>query len=863
MNLTKLEAIERAAIVTAVAYQVTWDFTSLGDTFLATTTITFDATAGAQTFIECAAVAASKVELNGVELDASTALSHGRIELTGLKAHNTLAIDAEFAYRTDGQGIHRFVDPEDGETYLYSQFAANDARSALPCFDQPDIRATFAITVVAPAHWVVVSNSPTPTPEPVPASAIEDASVASDASQASANLWVFPTTVALPTYVAAVVAGPYAYEEGMLTSRKGILSARVYGRKNLKAHLDSAEMIATVQAGLDLYERVFDNEYPYEKYDQVFVPEYNLGAMENVGCVTFSEDRLLFRSRPTDALRESRRNIQLHELSHMWFGNLVTMRWWDDLWLNESFAEFIGTWATEETTEWKDAWVTFGAGRKSVAYVQDQLPTTHAIVTEVPDTEATVSAFDMITYAKGASALKQLAAYVGEEAFFGGVASYLKRYAFGNATLAEFLAEVEAAAGRRLDSWASAWLQTPGVTTLRPVIDTDPEGVIISFAVAEDVPTQFPVHRPHNITIAGYTHGDGAFTRIWSVDAEIGGPLTGVSAIAGKARPDLLLVNDGDRTYAKAQLDDISVKTVTEHLGDLTDAMPLANVLDAAWHMCRDAELAAECYINAVLVALPNMSNSETAESHIRTMTVALSRYVPPARTAEVTASAAERLWTITQNAGPGTDLQLLSLKAYARLAATPEQAARLADLLDGALALAGLKVDADLGWDLITGLTATGSAAEGSISGRLATDPGAAGQRRAAGARAAIGTVEAKASAWDTLARPSAPVPNAVQYEIAAGFARVIDPAVLSPLVGALMADLRGYYEANEGFVGARVVKLVFPIWAAGRVNGLDGLVEKWLADNADASSVLLKIAREGLDDIGRAVAAQAVTAE
>ena len=853
MNLTKLEAIERSAQISAVTYEITWDFAGEGDTFLATTTVTFDSTEGAETFIECAAIAASRVELNGVELDASTALSHGRIELGGLKAHNILAIDAEFAYRTDGQGIHRFIDPEDGETYLYSQFAANDARSAFPCFDQPDIRATFSIAVVAPSHWVVVSNSPTPMPEAVP----------TGAADASANLWVFPATAPLPTYVAAVVAGPYAYEEGTLTSRKGTLKARVYGRKNLKAHLDSAEMIATVQAGLELYERVFDTEYPYEKYDQVFVPEYNLGAMENVGCVTLSEDRLLFRSRPTDALRESRRNIQLHELSHMWFGNLVTMRWWDDLWLNESFAEFIGTWATEQTTEWKDAWVTFGAGRKSVAYIQDQLPTTHAIVTEVPDTEATVSAFDMITYAKGASALKQLAAYVGEEAFFGGVASYLKRYAFGNATLAEFLAEVETAAGRELDAWASAWLQTPGVTTLRPVIDTDPEGVITSFAIAEDVPAQFPVHRPHNITIAGYKHGDGSFTRTWSVDAEIGGPLTGVSAIAGKARPDLLLVNDADRTYAKAQLDDVSNETVTEHLGDLTDAMPLANVLDAAWHMCRDAELAAERYINSVLVALPNMSNSETAESHIRTMTVALSRYVPPARTTEVTASAAERLWTITQNAGPGTDLQLLSLKAYARLAATPEQAARLADLLDGALALAGLKVDADLGWDLITGLTATGSAAEGSISGRLATDPGAAGQRRAAGARAAISTVEAKARAWDILARPNAPVPNAVQYEVAAGFARVIDPAVLSPLVGALMADLRGYYEANEGFVGARVVKLVFPIWAAGRVDGIDGLVESWLADNADASSVLLKIAREGLDDIRRALAAQAVTAE
>lgn len=855
MNLTKPEAAERAALVSAVRYDIAWDFTAPGATFVASTTVTFDAVPGCATFIECAAEAVSRIELNGAELDTASCLVEGRIALTDLAASNTLTIDAEFAYRSDGQGIHRFVDPEDGEAYLYSQFAANDARSAFPCFDQPDIRAVFSIAVVAPAHWVVVSNSPTPEPEPVPA-------VASEASgDASAHLWTFPPTAALPTYVAAVVAGPYAYEEGTVTSRKGTLSARVYGRKSLAAHLDGAEMIATVQAGMELFERVFGTDYPYEKYDQVFVPEYNLGAMENVGCVTFSEDRLLFRSRPTDAMREQRLNIQLHELSHMWFGNLVTMRWWDDLWLNESFAEFVGTWATEHVTPWKDSWVTFGASRKSVAYIQDQLPTTHAIVTEVPDTEATVSAFDMITYAKGASALKQLAAHVGEEAFFAGVASYLKRYAFGNATLVEFLAEVEAAAGRPLAAWASAWLQTPGVTTLRPVIDTDLAGVITSLAVAEDVPAAFPVHRPHCITVGAYLHGDGGFTRVWEAEATIDGPLVGIASAAGRQRPDLILVNDADRTYAKAQLDDVSLATVVAHLADLAEPMPVANVLDALWHMCRDAVLPAQTYIDAVLTALPTMTNSETAEAHVRTMTLALSRYVAPDATLAATEAAAERLWTIADNAAPGSDRQLQALRAYARLAATPSQAARLADLLDGVVRLSGLTVDSDLGWDLLTGLTAVGTAGEGEIAGRVCSDPGAVGQRRAAGARAAIGTLEAKAAAWDALAHPGSPVPNAVQYEIAAGLARAVDPALLSPLAPVILDGLRGYYAANEGFVGARVARLVFPVWAAGRVDGLDETVTRWLSDNTDAPSVLLKIVREGLDDIRRALAAQAAS--
>jgi aminopeptidase N len=301
---------------------------------------------------------------------------------------------------------------------------------------------------------------------------------------------------------------------------------------------------------------------------------------------------------------------------------------------------------------------------------------------------------------------------------------------------------------------------------------------------------------------------------------------------------------------------------MTAHLGDLTQSKQLANVLDTAWHMCRDAAMTAECYVNAVLTALPHIPNSETAESHVRTMTVALGRYAPPAQVVQLTGDAAERLWVTAQNAGPGSDRQLQALRAYARLATTPAQVARLADLLDGALRLAGLAVDTDLGWDLLSGLTAAGAAAEGSISGRLAADPGAMGQRRAAGARAAIGTLEAKSNAWNALARPASPVPNAVQYEIATGFARAIDPSLLSPLAGVVLADLRDYYTANEGFVGARVARLVFPTWAAGRVDGLESMIAQWLADNTDAPSVLVKIVREGLDDVRRALAVQAVVA-
>ncbi|WP_291380735.1 aminopeptidase N [Demequina sp.] len=856
MNLTKSEAADRAALIPSATYDISWDFTGPGDTYRNRTVVTFDAPAGASTFLDCIGATVTSITLNGTALAPATYAADGRVELSSLAEHNIVAVEADFAYRTDGQGIHRFIDPEDGEVYLYSQYAAADAHSTFPCFDQPDIKATFAIEVLAPAHWVVVSNSPTPEPTPVPGAT-------TSIGEGGVNRWTFAPTVPLPTYVAAVVAGPYAWAEGSLRTRRGPLKARVYGRKNLAAHLDAEEMIGTVQAGMTLYEKVFDTEFPYDKYDQVFVPEYNLGAMENVGCVTFSEDHLLFRSRPSDAARERRLNVVLHELSHMWFGNLVTMRWWDDLWLNESFAEFVGTWATEQVTPWKDAWVTFGASRKSNAYVQDQLPTTHAIVTEIPDLEATVSAFDMITYAKGASALKQLAAHVGEDAFFAGVAAYLKRHAFGNATLAEFLAEVETAAMTPLDGWARAWLETPGATTLRPVIETDDAGVVTSFAVAEDVPDAHPVHRPHRVTIAGYAHVGDKFERAWSVVASLAGAVTEVPDVIGTPRPDLLLVNDADRTYAKAHLDIVSLATVAAHVGDLRHPMAQASVLDALWHMCRDAALPARHYIDAVLAALPVIANSEVAEAHARTMVIALTRYVPPAQAAAATEAAAESLWATADAAASGSDLQLQALKAYARLATTPAQAARLGALLDGSDTLPGVEVDTDLAWDLLAGMAACGVAGAAEIEQRLALDPGAIGRRRAAGTRAVIATPEAKRAAWDALAHPAdEPAPNAVQYETALGLSRATDPALLAPLAPTLLAELRDYYEANEGWVGARVARYVFPTWAVGRIPTLESDIERWLANNSDAPSVLVKIVVEGLDEVQRALAAQAASA-
>ncbi len=659
----------------------------------------------------------------------------------------------------------------------------------------------------------------------------------------------------------AVIAGPYAKATGTLRSAKGDLPAAVYGRANLAEHLDAAEMLAVTQHGLDLFESVFGIPYPYDKYDQIFVPEYNLGAMENAGCVTFSEDRLLFRSRPSQALREMRTNIVLHELSHQWFGNLVTMRWWDDLWLNESFAEFMGTWATARLPQWPDAWVTFTAERKSIAYVQDQLPTTHAIVTEIPDTEATVSAFDMITYAKGASALRQLVAYLGEEAFFAGASAYLKRHAWGNATLAQFLGELEAATGADLTAWARAWLETPGPSTLRPVIEAD-AGALVSLAIAQDVPAQFPVHRPHGIVVAGYLHDARAgFERAWEVPVTVEGPLTPVSAAAGLVEPDLLLVNDGDLTYAKVQLDPRSLAALVAHPGDLREAMPLSLVLDALWHMVRDAALPAATYVDAVTAALPHLTVSQVIEAHLANLATALVRYAPPAGAGALAVRAAEAVWEVASTAAPGSDLQLQALRGYARLVSGADQAARLRALVDGTGTLSGLSVDTDLKWTLLASMAMAGDADESDIQAMLTTDPGAIGLRRAAGVRASLAGAAAKAATWRALAHPEGhDLPNAVQYEMALGLVRVLDPAALLPLVPVILDECTDYYARHEGFVGARVVRYVFPTWAAGRVAGLADTLGQWLDSHATAPSVLRKIVIEAREEIDRASAAQRV---
>lgn len=478
-NLTRAEATARAGVVQVHSYDVTLDLTTGPDTFASTTVVRFAATPGASTFIDLIAPAVHEVVLNGRALDVADVFADSRITLPDLAAENELRVVADCAYMTTGEGLHRFVDPVDGEVYLYSQFEVADSRRVFAVFEQPDLKAEFTFTVTAPAHWTVISNSPTPTPEPAGGS---NRNGGRDEGTAT---WRFAPTPRLSSYVTAIVAGPYHRAEDELTSRDGrTVPLGVLCRASLAEHLDADNVVDVTKAGFAFYEELFDLPYPFAKYDQIFVPEFNAGAMENAGAVTFLEN-YVFRSKVPEAMVERRAVTILHELAHMWFGDLVTMRWWDDLWLNESFAEYVSTLATAEATRWRSAWTTFSAMEKSWAYRQDQLPSTHPIVADIRDLEDVEVNFDGITYAKGASVLKQLVSWVGRDAFFAGVREYFRKHAWGNTSLRDLLVELEATSGRDLTSWSSLWLERAGVTLLRPRVETDADGVLVAVEILD------------------------------------------------------------------------------------------------------------------------------------------------------------------------------------------------------------------------------------------------------------------------------------------------------------------------------------------------------------------------------------------
>lgn len=838
-NLTRVEAQERAAIVTTHSYDVTLDVTSGDETFLSTTRVRFGATPGAATFIDAITRRVHSVTLNGAALDPAEVSDGVRIRLPDLGEENELIVIADAMYTNTGEGLHRFVDPVDGEVYLYSQFEVPDSRRVFAVFEQPDLKAEFTFTVTAPAHWTVVSNSP----------------VTSIDELGDTRTWRFQPTPVISSYITAIVAGPYVSEHGELTSSDGrTIPLGVYARASLAQYLDADYILAKTREGFAFYEELFQRPYPFEKYDQLFVPEFNAGAMENAGAVTFTES-YVFRSKVTDAVRERRVVTILHELAHMWFGDLVTMKWWNDLWLNESFAEFMSTLAVAEATEWHEAWTTFAAMEKSWAYRQDQLPSTHPIVAEIRDLEDVQVNFDGITYAKGASVLKQLVAWVGREPFFEGVARYFDKHAHGNTELNDLLVELEATSGRDLTSWSKLWLETAGVNTLRVSLRADEDDRYTTFAIMQSAPEEHPVLRPHRLGIGLYNLRDGRLVRDEQVEIDVeAARRTDVPQLLGHKHPDLLLINDDDLAYAKIRLDEGSLATAMAHLSDIENPLARSLVWGAVWDAVRDAETPASDYVELVLANIAAETESTTLRTTLGQLALAAAHYVAPERQRETVERVASDLWRLARAAETGSDAQFQFVTSFAALARTSEQLDAVAALRNGSVALEGLEIDTDLSWQLLIALVAGGRADASDIEAALATDNTANGAQFAAQARAAIPTPEGKQAAWDSVFA-SDTAPNTIVRYTGAGFLRAADTSLFEPFVGAYFDALQRVWGSRSYAIAEKLIDGFYPSPLANRA--LADATRAWLDANPEPAA-LRRLVVENLAGVERTVAAQ-----
>ncbi|MCA0291718.1 MAG: aminopeptidase N [Actinobacteria bacterium] len=839
-NLTREEAQDRAAKIATTRYAVDLDLTTSAETFRSVTTVRFTCSApGTDTFIDLIAPSVETITLNGESLDPATHFADSRIVLPGLAADNELVVDATCVYMNTGEGLHRFVDPVDDEVYLYTQFEVPDSRRIMAVFEQPDLKAEFSFTVTAPDHWQVVSNAITPEAEPV---------------REGVARWAFPATGRISSYITALVAGPYAVVRDSVTTRAGEIPLGVFCRTSMLEHLDAQNIIDCTKAGFAFFEEMFDTAYPFTKYDQLFTPEYNMGAMENVGCVTINE-LYVFRGKVPDAMVERRALTILHELAHMWFGDLVTMKWWNDLWLNESFAEWASTTCQAEATEWVTAWTTFCTHEKAWAYRQDQLSSTHPIVADIGDLHDVETNFDGITYAKGASVLKQLVAYVGREQFVAGLRTYFAKHAWGNTTLDDLLDELEVASGRDLRAWSTKWLETAGVNVLRPVLATDDRGLISEAAIEQTVASGDDLLRPHKLNVGSFVLEGDSFRRIASYEVDVDGARTEVPGLIGTAAPDVVLVNDEDLAYAKIRLDERSLAAVLAHPRGFTDTLPHSLVIAALWDMTRDAEMRASDYLPFALAAIEGERDSTLLRTLLAQVSTCLTHYLAPEHRPAARAEVVARLRALAEGAPGGSDSQLQLLSGYASLLAPGDDPAYLRGLLDGSTTLDGLAVDTDMRWTLVTALAAIGAEGEGDlIAAELDRDDTSNGRERAARARAARPTAEAKAAAWAEGVE-NASTPNTVIDALAVGFNKADDPALLLPYIAKFLDGVMDVM-ATRTFAIAEAINGFYPSGLAGPE--LLEATNAWLDTHPDAPAPTRRTIAENRDGVARAVAAQ-----
>jgi aminopeptidase N len=842
-NLTRTEAQHRAEILHVDAYHIELDLTGGEEAFGSRSTVRFECFEfGASTFLDLLATEVSAVTLNGRELDPAEVYRDGRVHLDGLAATNTVTVVATCPYTHDAEGMHRSVDPADGEVYLFTQFESDHARQVYACFEQPDLKAAWQLDVIAPARWEVVSNMPTPIPADV---------------AAEVKRWSFEPTPLLPTYLTVIVAGPFhmvrdGHRMTLPDGSEVVIPLGLGCRQSLARYLDADEFLQITKDGLDFFVKRFGHPYPFAKYDQMLIPEYG-GAMEHPGAVTFADGSFVFRSAVTEFEREMRAFVILHEMAHMWFGDLVTMRWWDDLWLNESFATYVGAVAVAESSRFSTVWATFTGMFKTRAAAADQMPTTHPIVGDVPDLDSVQASFDRITYDKGASVLQQLVAWVGPERFAAGVNDYFTTHAWSNATASDFLGALATASGRDLDEWAAQWLRTAGVNTLRAEFTLDSGGTFTSFAVLQEADPERPTLRSHRIAIGSYDTHAGALARTGQVALDVVGARTEVPSLIGHRQPELLLLNDDDQTYAKIRLDDVSLATAVAGVGSITDPLARALVWSAAWDMCRDGQMAARDYVAMVLAGIDRETLPSTVRSLLGQCTTAIFRYADPnwidTGTAAMAMHAGKRLGELPA----GSDAQLIWVGALAEFARSEDDLDFVAGLLDGSESIAGLAIETGLRWQLVIALATAGRLDGDAIAVELANDDTVSGAHNAAIARAAIPTAAAKAAAWETFVANTEPAP--IQMATAQGFAQVGQDALRAPYAEAFFASAPDFFERSDR-LGRALITTLYP---ADEVS-VESLERADIAlDQVDLAPSLRRMLIESRDAVARALRARA----
>ena len=843
LNITRNEAIERAGLVSEPVYMVSLELDGKGDTFSCFASIDFKSKENSNTWIDLVSPLVESIWLNGEELNVKEVFDGTRIKLSNLKIDNQLKIKAQCSYMNTGEGLHRHIDPVDNEVYIYTQFEVPDCRRVFPVFEQPDIKGVLNLTVKTPSKWTVISNTQTPEPKPI---------------ENNFSIWNFDQTPKMSSYLYAICAGPYAKKTDIYEGKFGSYPLAIFVRPSLSQYLDHEEIFEVTKQGFKWFEDKFQIGYPFKKYDQVFVPEFNAGAMENVGCVTF-RDEYIFRSRTTRTAYESRANTILHELAHMWFGDLVTMKWWNDLWLNESFAEWAAHWASTGATQYNEAWTLFHVQRKAWAYRQDQLPSTHPIAANMPDLDSVYENFDGITYAKGASALRQLVAWVGEENFLKGLKNYFEKHAWKNTELKDLLSELSISSGRELDSWSKIWLESSGATLLRPEIDVDANNLITKLVINQEPPSAppglDPVLRPHRLALGVYEKQGEKLIRTRRIEVDVVGEKTVIKELEGIKRPDLLLINDDDLTYAKIRLDSHSLNTATKEIASIESSLSRALIWGAVWDMVRDAEVGTGKYLDLVLAGIEKETDIGLVQQVLMQCRSAIDVFADRKNRKNYNIKLATGLEKLISIANPGSDRQLALVRTFSAVATTEEQITKVAQILDGNQKIEGLVVDTDLRWALLRRLVVVGKRGEKEIEEELRKDDTVMGREHAAGAKAAMPSLEAKQKAWDQVIN-NENLTNSELHSILAGISYMDHEDVLKNFVDKYFDSVSSLWNARTHEIGQSLVTGLFP---STNIN-IDVVkkCDEFLEKNKDLAVGARRIVIEQRDSLARALKAQ-----